>query len=441
MRASGIPWLGDVPESWELQRVKALVDNVADQTQSRNPSDCFVALENVESWTGKVSPILGKPHFAGTPKRFISGDVLYGKLRPYLAKVALAESPGGCVGEFLVLRAKRRRVTPAFLALVLRSPRCIDVVSQSTFGAKMPRADWSFVGGLRVALPPVEEQNAIVDFLNNVNERIDKFIAAKRALISLLDEQRQSATDQALGSGAKGTRQVPLKSVVTIQSGITLGKTYPAQGTKDYSYMRVANVQAGRLDLRIVKTIRLPENEASRSMLRVGDVLVTEGGDPDKLGRGCIWSGEIEPCVHQNHIFAIRPRPEKLSAHFLQAALNTSRARDYFIRSAKQTTNLASTNRTAIGRFRVPLPDVSEQKTLLQQLEADLRPLAVAIEKANREIDLMKELQARLTADVVTGKLDIRNVRLQALNTGALDELIEQNVEEAAELDKESADQ
>lgn len=172
----------------------------------------------------------------------------------------------------------------------------------------------------------------------------------------------------------------------------------------------MANVQAGQLDLNLVKTLRLPENEARRSLLLSGDVLMTEGGDPDKLGRGCVWKGEISPCLHQNHIFAVRPARERLSPHFLAEILISSYAKDYFLRTAKQTTNLASTNKTTIGNLRILLPSITEQTRILQSLGSDTKPVNDAITRTEREIALIREYRTRLVADVVTGQLDVRDV-------------------------------
>ncbi|MBV9998779.1 MAG: restriction endonuclease subunit S [Verrucomicrobia bacterium] len=201
---------------------------------------------------------------------------------------------------------------------------------------------------------------------------------------------------------------VPLKSICTIQSGVTLGKLYIGEDLTEFPYLRVANVQAGRLDLLTVKTLRLPSHEAKRSMLQKGDVLMTEGGDPDKLGRGCIWNGEISPCLHQNHVFAVRPNSDRLRPHFLAALLGSHYAKLYFLRTAKQTTNLASTNKTTIGQFRVLLPSVDEQDAMLRGLEVAVSPVTTAIRHIEREIALLREYRTRLITDVVTGKLDVR---------------------------------
>lgn len=165
LKDSGIPWLGQIPAHWEVRRLKSFVSNVTDQTTTMSADEMYIALENVESWSGRVKPQRKQNEalFTGQVKKFQTNDVLFGKLRPYLAKVITASSPGVCVGEFFVLRANGAFVSSLFLEQLLRTTTTIDVINSSTFGAKMPRADWQFVGNLRFALPSVSEQKAVVE--------------------------------------------------------------------------------------------------------------------------------------------------------------------------------------------------------------------------------------------------------------------------------------
>src|SRR5207245_1292014 len=207
------------------------------------------------------------------------------------------------------------------------------------------------------------------------------------------------------------------------QSGITLGQDYTAQTLHEYPYLRVANVQAGHTNLEVVKTIRVTQDEALRCALQQGDVLMTEGGDPDKLGRGCVWDAQIAPCLHQNHIFAVRPRQWQLVPHFLSALMATSYARAYFQSTAKQTTNLAATNKTKIGQFKVLLPKVDEQNSILTAFKEKTRPISAAISRLEREIELLREYRTRLAADVVTGKLDVLETAARLPEEAPLDTL------------------
>ena len=196
LKPSGIPWLGDIPKHWEARRLKSFASNVTDQTMTMRDDEPYIALENVESWTGSVKPQhkQGEALFIGQVKIFCSNDVLFGKLRPYLAKVITATTSGVCVGEFFVLRPNESVIIPRFLEQLLRSKKAIDIINRSTFGAKMPRTDWQFVGTLRVALPPVSEQQLITESISLEIRPLNTAIARTEREIALMQEYRTRLT-------------------------------------------------------------------------------------------------------------------------------------------------------------------------------------------------------------------------------------------------------
>ncbi|TBA13899.1 restriction endonuclease subunit S [Rhizobium ruizarguesonis] len=149
--------------------------------------------------------------------------------------------------------------------------------------------------------------------------------------------------------------QMALDHVAEVQTGIAKGKSINGS-TVSVPYLRVANVQDGHVDLSVMKEIVLKPSEVDRYSLRKGDVLFTEGGDFDKLGRGTVWNAEIEPCLHQNHVFAVRPSPKHLLPEFLAFQAASEYGRRYFQLSSKQSTNLASINSTQLKQFPVRLP-------------------------------------------------------------------------------------
>jgi type I restriction enzyme S subunit len=146
-----------------------------------------------------------------------------------------------------------------------------------------------------------------------------------------------------------------LSKVGTVQTGLAKGKVANGEAL-ELPYLRVANVQDGHLDLRVIKTVTVSAKDAPRFSLQPGDVLFTDGGDFDKLGRGTVWHGEIPNCLHQNHVFTVRPSPSKLLPEFLAALASSAHGRRYFQLSSKQSTNLASINSTQLKEFPVPLP-------------------------------------------------------------------------------------
>ena len=190
LKPSGVEWIGGIPAHWELRRLKYLCRNVNRQTSEKTSDEVYVALEYVEAWTGRVSLPSEDVSFDSQVKRFKAGDVLFGKLRPYLAKVTKPNVCGVCVGEFLVLRPSLERVSGEYLEQKLRSRDVIDVINRSTFGAKMPRADWAFIGNLKIAYPPKNEQQEILRRIEEQSVQIDETIVRADREIELIREYR-----------------------------------------------------------------------------------------------------------------------------------------------------------------------------------------------------------------------------------------------------------
>lgn len=164
MKDSGIDWLGEIPEHWELRKLKFVFNLISSKTDKR--PDYLIALENIESWTGKVQGSYNKEDFEGSVNLFKKGDILFNKLRPYLAKVVLTNNDGGAVSELLVLRSKSG-ISSRFMFYRMISEMIISIIDGSTYGAKMPRANWSsFISELKIGVPVIDEQIEISNFLD-----------------------------------------------------------------------------------------------------------------------------------------------------------------------------------------------------------------------------------------------------------------------------------
>ena len=179
-----------------------------------------------------------------------------------------------------------------------------------------------------------------------------------------------------------------VEQLAEVSGGVTKGQRRTTQQpTREVPYLRVANVQRGYLDLSEMKLIRATETEVDTLRLKAGDVLFTEGGDRDKLGRGWIWSGEIDECVHQNHIFRARPVCTQMQPKLISWAGN-SYGRSWFLRGGKQSVNLASINMTVLRSFPVPVAPAIEQEAIVEAVDDQLS----VIERL--ETDLVAELKA-----------------------------------------------
>jgi type I restriction enzyme S subunit len=197
-----------------------------------------------------------------------------------------------------------------------------------------------------------------------------------------------------------------LKYIARVQTGVAKGKDYGGIETVEVPYLRVANVQDGFLDLDDVATIEIAASDLERYRLRRGDVLMNEGGDFDKLGRGHVWQGEIDPCIHQNHVFAVRPTG--VTSEWLNAFTGSSPAQFYFMGRSKQSTNLASISSSNLMELPVPIPPHAEQMSILRDLAVKLERTVALSSATERSLALLRERRAALITAAVTGQIDVR---------------------------------
>ncbi|GAB2730676.1 hypothetical protein GCM10027019_07500 [Melaminivora jejuensis] len=200
-----------------------------------------------------------------------------------------------------------------------------------------------------------------------------------------------------------------LKHLAQVRSGLAQGKDTGDRPTVELPYLRVANVQEGRLDLREITTMPVEVDAVERFSLLAGDVLMNEGGDYDKVGRGAVWTGEISHCLHQNHVFAVRPMQQDLS-EWLAAITQTQYAKFYFMNNAKQSTNLASISQANVKELPVLLPPKELRDALLEKMKAEVTAFDTLITHTQEAIALLKELRAATIADAVLGRVDVRQI-------------------------------
>jgi type I restriction enzyme S subunit len=258
---------------------------------------------------------------------------------------------------------------------------------------------------LPISLPPLPEQRAIVskieELLSDLDNGKQQLLTAQQQLKvyrqSLLKaafegkltagwrESHKQGNSNSLALAAEpeenygengklpeGWKILNLKSICHIVGGVTKGKDYKGRQTISLPYLRVANVQDGYLDLKEIKKIEVLPSDLDKYRLISGDILYTEGGDKDKLGRGTIWKNEIPDCIHQNHIFRARPFSKNINPRYIAYYSQTKSAKSYFFKHGKQTTNLASINLTILSGLPLPICSTEEQQLLIDELESKL---------------------------------------------------------------------
>lgn len=413
---------------WPIRPLRALAD--ADLGRQRSPQHeqgphmvPYLRAANVSDGRLNLDDVK-EMNFSPDEQRIFSlapGDVLVTEGSGSLRSVGAAagwqgEIPGPvCFQNTLIrLRPKDGKTDPRYLAWWARAAFTDGLFAAIASGANIFHLSAERVRSLPLQSPPLERQRDIADYLEIETDRIDQIIAKKLQLVTLMRERAIAAIasdfSPSVGFSALGVpqsvgefRMVRLGAVSAVQSGITLDDGRGLDETAvTHPYLRVANVQDGRLDLTEVKEVRVPPALAARCLLADGDVLLTEGGDLDKLGRGTVWHAELPDCLHQNHVFAVRPA-KTLLPDFLSLLTRTPYARAYFEMTASKTTGIASTSSTKIASFRVPLPSIDEQQSIIARAEDRLARLSSAIESIERQAGLLKEHRQALITTTVMG--------------------------------------
>ncbi|WP_158043703.1 type I restriction endonuclease subunit S [Skermanella pratensis] len=260
---------------------------------------------------------------------------------------------------------------------------------------------------LEVFLPPVSEQRAISRWLAAIAQVLNSARTDLRSVVSLLDAYKRAVLLKALSGRwdkSRPARQVTLGDIADIQGGLTLGKRYGGAELVPRPYLRVANVQRGWLDLEEVRDVLVSPAEAQRYKLLPGDILMNEGGDSDKLGRGWVWNDEIPDCIHQNHVFRARLSDREFPPEFISLYANEL-GRDYFLSEAKQTTNLASISKTKLSGLPIRLPNADDARAALRAYEDQTRWTEAVRTQALSAIDTADAAEASAIRKAFEGRL------------------------------------
>lgn len=435
MKDSGIEWVGEIPEGWKISKVSYFYEVQLGkmlQPQKKSETDTeekYLCAANV----GKNSlslDTLKTMWFSQTEKHQFDlkeGDLLVVEGGD-VASCAIIETPV----RNLFFQNALHRVRPlhnesvAFLRYWLMTAKSygyIDLICNKATIAHFSKE--KFIA-LPIPVIPQDIQSKIVSFLDLECKQIDDLLSKSRSSIEEYKKLKQAVITQAVTKGVRGEREMKdsgvewigeipkewrktqLRHCATIKSGITLGKSYSKDTVLiERPYLRVANVQGGYVDLNDLATIEVTPDEDLKYRLHSGDVLMTEGGDRDKLGRGCVWHGEIEPCLHQNHVFAVQTNETILLPEFLEYLTASDVGRSYFDVTAIKTTNLACTSSSKVLAFTIPLPPIEEQIEIVGFIKKRTLELNKLIMKKERLVQELESYKKSLIYEVVTGKREV----------------------------------
>ena len=427
MKYSGIEWIGEIPETWSVDRnkkcfvcSKAIVGTDSKKTQLLSLTTKGVKQKNEADTSGKV------PESYDTYQLVDVNDLI----------MCLFDLD--CSAVFSGLSTYAGMVSPAYKILKCRenmTPLFADYWFKFVFEgrkfkhyAKSLRYTLNFdeFATLPILIPSLEEQNCIVQFLDERCAHIDSVLEQTRSSIEEYKKLKQSVISNAVTSGIRGDRSVrdsgdkwigvipegwritQLRHCASVKSGITLGKTYSGETElKEMPYLRVANVQDGYVDISDMAVLAVTDDEIEKYRLHAGDVLMTEGGDRDKFGRGCVWDARIDPCLHQNHIFAVKTNESLLNPYFLEYVTASKIGRTYFDITAIKTTNLACTSSSKVMAFVIPLPSLEEQAEIVAYLKEKCGAIDNLISKKELVISELTNYKKSMIYEYVTGKKEV----------------------------------
>lgn len=359
-------------DEWVEVRLGDIADVNPEPTPKWTPDHeiTYVDIASVSSDTG-ISNDLERYRFGDAPgrarRRVRAGDVLVSTVRPNLRAFAMV--PQHLDGEvastgFAVLRA-RPQALPGFVWSLVQSDRFVSEMVARCSGSNYPAIRADDVAAFPVALPPLAVQYRIVDLL------------AHLANLATILRSEQSTLDDAWWALAREVEvtasqyeSTTLGEIAEIVGGITKNKKTVLRGeVVEVPYLRVANVHRRYLNLSQMSTIRTTVDVVDRLRLQPGDVLMNEGGDKDKLGRGAVWRGQIQDCVHQNHVFRARITDPRFIPEFVSAWSN-SFGQSWFEVFGTQTTGIASVSKSTLSKFPIPCLDIKEQARWANALQS-----------------------------------------------------------------------
>ena len=327
----------------------------------------YIDISSVDNETKKVTgyqTIAFRDAPSRARKMVKRGSILVSTVRPNLNAVAMLEddTPNITIAStgFCILDCKEN-ANNRFIFNFCKSRAFIDdMVSQAT-GASYPAVSDKIVRSALVPDYSYEEQCKISEVLDRLSAVIDN----RKAELSALDELIRARFVEMFGDmflNTMGWQEESLESLADIVSGITKGRKIKEKKLIEVPYMAVSNVKNGYIDWTTVKTIEATGQEINQYRLLPDDVLMTEGGDPDKLGRGAIIREPLENCIHQNHIFRVRLNESIVLPDFFEEYLQHQRAKRYFLGCAKQTTGIASINMKQLSALPVLIPPLKLQQ-------------------------------------------------------------------------------
>jgi len=404
-----------LPTGWVKTKISEVAELIRGVTYRKADSTSFAApglvpilrATNIQDRLLTEDDLVFVPKKCVSPKQYLQmGDIVIatssGSSSVVGKSAPLQTDWPGSFGAFCAVLRAEPKVDPRYLSYFVSSSQVRDKWSLLARGTNINNLKAGDVASTVVPLPPLAEQECIVDGIEEQFSRIDAGAAALERVRKNLKRMRTAAFATIADSVDSW---ITLGEIADVVGGVTKdGKRQSDPSFIEVPYLRVANVQRGFLDLNVVTTIRVPPATARNLRLEPGDILFNEGGDRDKLGRGWIWEGKISDCIHQNHVFRARLRTERFEPKFVSMHGNTF-GRTWFETMGKQTTNLASLNLTTLKSFPVPDLPIERQCEIVAEVEREVSLVDALELAADHSFARCDSLRSAILAAAFSGEL------------------------------------
>lgn len=404
------------PDAWKPARLKFAAPLRNERMAASSDHADYLGLENIESWTGRIIEAESKSDEAtegepGLANVFKEGDVLFGKLRPYLAKACHVPRDGVCSTELLVMRPAEA-IHPRFLLYSVLTPDFVGAVDASTFGAKMPRASWDFIGSLGIRLPPIEAQSTIANYLDRETARIDGLIAEKERMVALLEEKRAALIRRVV------TRSLDPKAPLKASDQEWLGEIpahWRVERAKNLFAVRDQRSEDGSEELLTVSHITgvTSRSEKDVYMFEADDKAGYKRCMPGDLAINTLWAwmgamgiSPLEGIVSPDyHVYTSK-------GQLLPAYIELLCRSRPFVAEVNRWSKGVWSSRLRLYpenffEMRLPVPPEGEQREIVRAVEADQRKASVLRDALQLSIRLAKERRGGLITAAVNGQIPI----------------------------------
>jgi type I restriction enzyme S subunit len=303
------------------------------------------------------------------------GKTAIAKNAVYTNEAIMAFIPNGCYN-----------ISPDYFFYMLSGRDWSKGTNRAVMGATLNKAT---LGEINVTVPLIEEQRYVAAVL----DKLTGLISLRKQQLAKLDELVKARFVEIFGDmllNPLSWSEKPLENMADIVSGITKGRKTQSTEFIEVPYMAVSNVKDGYIDWTTVKMIMATQSEINQYRILPDDVLMTEGGDPDKLGRGAIIREPMENCIHQNHIFRVRLNRKTILPEFFAEYLQHQKSKRYFLRCAKQTTGIASINMKQLRALPVLLPPIGIQE-MFADFVAGVERQKLTIQQSLDKLEVLKK--------------------------------------------------